>query len=287
MTRTRARHRGDAAARPRRARLGRRRQDDLHDPRRRLRPRRRHEPVRRDGLRRSTAGTPPQILAPLLHRHRARHDRPEPRRCASSCVAETSLGADQRRAPGGLAQARPGDDLHGQAPRADPGRPAAAAASGWRRSRAPLQVAGRRRRDHARRRTALPRRARVRARRVFSGLTSINAVALDDYLQGVVPAESPASWPAEALQGAGDRRPHVRDHDGQERRLRPVRRHALAGLRRRRGRDGRRPTRRSPTRAGRSSPTRASRSSPTSSRPPAAGPRTSRTRRWAPSRSRG
>ena len=28
----------------------------------------------------------------------------------------------------------------------------------------------------------------------------INAVGLDDYLQGVVPAESPASWPAEALK---------------------------------------------------------------------------------------
>ena len=30
--------------------------------------------------------------------------------------------------------------------------------------------------------------------------TSINAVALDDYVQGVVPAESPASWPLEALK---------------------------------------------------------------------------------------
>ena len=59
---------------------------------------------------------------------------------------------------------------------------------------------------------------------VFSGLTVVNSVALDEYLQGVVPAESPASWPAEALQRAGDRRPHLRDHDGQERRLRPLRR---------------------------------------------------------------
>src|SRR4051812_41461528 len=34
----------------------------------------------------------------------------------------------------------------------------------------------------------------------FKGLFVINAVGLDEYLQGVVPAESPASWPAEALQ---------------------------------------------------------------------------------------
>jgi stage II sporulation protein D len=34
----------------------------------------------------------------------------------------------------------------------------------------------------------------------FKGLSVVNAVGLDDYLQGVVPAESPASWPAEALQ---------------------------------------------------------------------------------------
>src|SRR3954447_9814093 len=34
----------------------------------------------------------------------------------------------------------------------------------------------------------------------FKGLSVINSLGLDDYLQGVVPAESPASWPAEALQ---------------------------------------------------------------------------------------
>ena len=34
----------------------------------------------------------------------------------------------------------------------------------------------------------------------FSGLTAVNSVELDDYLQGVVPAESPASWPLEALK---------------------------------------------------------------------------------------
>jgi stage II sporulation protein D len=35
---------------------------------------------------------------------------------------------------------------------------------------------------------------------LFKGLSVTNVVALDDYLQGVVPAESPASWPAEALR---------------------------------------------------------------------------------------
>jgi stage II sporulation protein D len=34
----------------------------------------------------------------------------------------------------------------------------------------------------------------------FSGLTVVNSVGLEDYLQGVVPAESPASWPLEALK---------------------------------------------------------------------------------------
>jgi stage II sporulation protein D len=35
---------------------------------------------------------------------------------------------------------------------------------------------------------------------VLKGISVINAVGLDEYLQGVVPAESPASWPAEALK---------------------------------------------------------------------------------------
>jgi stage II sporulation protein D len=32
------------------------------------------------------------------------------------------------------------------------------------------------------------------------GVTAVNAVSLEDYVQGVVPAESPASWPMEALK---------------------------------------------------------------------------------------
>src|SRR3954463_6028860 len=38
------------------------------------------------------------------------------------------------------------------------------------------------------------------APRLFGGVSVVNAVSLEDYLQGVVPAESPASWPAEALK---------------------------------------------------------------------------------------
>jgi stage II sporulation protein D len=34
----------------------------------------------------------------------------------------------------------------------------------------------------------------------FRGLTVVNAVGLDDYVQGVVPAESPSYWPLEALK---------------------------------------------------------------------------------------
>jgi stage II sporulation protein D len=34
----------------------------------------------------------------------------------------------------------------------------------------------------------------------FGGVNAVNAVGLDDYVQGVVPAESPASWPPDALK---------------------------------------------------------------------------------------
>jgi stage II sporulation protein D len=64
---------------------------------------------------------------------------------------------------------------------------------------APLQVAG-----HGGI-TALSGSGRYRgvlefAPDLFRGLNTINVVSLEDYLQGVVPAESPASWPAEALK---------------------------------------------------------------------------------------
>jgi stage II sporulation protein D len=64
---------------------------------------------------------------------------------------------------------------------------------------APLQVAG----DGGV--TALAGHGRYRgvlefAPDVFDGIQVVNSVNLEDYLRGVVPAESPASWPAEALK---------------------------------------------------------------------------------------
>jgi len=35
---------------------------------------------------------------------------------------------------------------------------------------------------------------------VFGGITAVNALSLDDYVQGVVPGEVPSSWPAEVLK---------------------------------------------------------------------------------------
>lgn len=43
-------------------------------------------------------------------------------------------------------------------------------------------------------------RGQLNARVGSSGLLSINKVLLDDYIKGVIPNESPASWPAAALQ---------------------------------------------------------------------------------------
>ena len=95
----------------------------------------------------------------------------------------------------------------------------------------------------------------------FSGVDAVNSLPLDSYLRGVVPDESPPSWPIEALkaQAVAARTYAVATmKPGAD--LRPLPRHALAGLRRRGGRgaldqpgDRRR-------RAARSSPTTASRS---------------------------
>jgi stage II sporulation protein D len=43
-------------------------------------------------------------------------------------------------------------------------------------------------------------RGALELRPAGAGVNVINAVAMEDYLQGVVPAESPAAWPAEALK---------------------------------------------------------------------------------------
>ena len=90
-------------------------------------------------------------------------------------------------------------------------------------------------RSCARRRGSLPRRARVPPRRRSAASTRSTPSALDDYVRGVVPRESPASWPLEALkaQAVAARTYAITTSQGR-RRLRPVRGHALAGLRRRR-----------------------------------------------------
>ena len=221
---------------------------------------------------------------PLLLRHGARDDRPEPAR-ARPARRGHALGADQRRPPGRLAQARPDGDLHAQAARAVADRPVVARQAARDVHRA---AAGRRRRrrDDARRPRQLPRRARVRADRVHRDRRHERRRARR------LPAGRGARRVAGVVagrgaEGAGDRRPHVRDHDRQERRRSTTTPTRARRSTRASGSRPRRPTPPSPTRAARSSPTRASRSSPTSSRPRAGAPRRSRTRRWAASRSRG
>ena len=194
-------------------------------------------------------------------------------------VADTTLGADHRRAPGGHAQARPDGDVHGQAPRADAGRPVAPAASGVATFTAPLQVAG----DGGV--TTLGGLGSYRgvlefAPTAFSGLAVTNVVGLDDYLQGVVPgrvarllARRGAAAQAIAARTYAITTAKSADFDHYA----DTRSQVYKGV----GIEQPRPTRPSPTRAGRSSPTRASRSSPTSSRPRAARPSRSRTRPWA------
>ena len=194
MTRTLSVHRGDAAGRVRVLSGGGRRQNHLHDPRRGLRPRRRDEPVRRDGLRRARLDSRPDPR-PLLLRHGARDDRPGPK-VRVQLVADTTSarisGAEQAgsRKPtlGHLHAQRRGLRRSTWAPR------------GKRLGdfTAPLQVAGN---GGV---TALagwaPTAASSSSPDPFKGISVVNAVGLDDYLQGVVPAESPASWPADALK---------------------------------------------------------------------------------------
>ena len=119
---------------------------------------------------------------------------------------------------------------------------------------------------------------------VLSGSSArvVNRVGLDDYLRGVLPVEMPSSWPGAALraQAVAARSYAVRRlHPGYGR-LRPLRRHPLAGLPRRRGRDRsdqRDHRRRAPGRSSSRDATTA-RSTPSSTRPAAARPRTTSTR---------
>ena len=70
----------------------------------------------------------------------------------------------------------------------------------------------------------------------FGGVNAINAVGARGLRRRASCRPSRRDVAGRGAQGAGRRGPHLRDHDGQgRRRLRPVPRHALAGLRRRRG----------------------------------------------------
>ncbi len=70
------------------------------------------------------------------------------------------------------------------------------------------------------------------------GVSVVNGLALDTYLRGVVPSESPSHWPHRRARGAGGRRSLVR-HRGAEAELlvRPRADHGRPGLRRGQSRD--------------------------------------------------
>ena len=226
-----------------------------------------------------------QILGALLHRDHAGHDRPGGQGPHPADRGDL-VGADLRRAPGGLAQARSGGDLH------------ASSAAGSRRSTCPRSGraagdvhgaaagGGAQRDHHARRQGRLPRRAGVQADGVQGPVGDQRRRARR------LPAGRRPRRVARVVAGrgaarAGDRGAHLRDHDGQERRLRPLRGHALAGLRRRRGRAGvdQRGGGRH-ARAGRHLPGQAGRHVLLLDQR-AARPSRSRTRRWGRSRGRG
>ena len=258
------------------------------DPRRGLRPRRRHEPVRR------ATGSPSRARATA--------------RSSAHYYTGTALGAAapghtvrvllQQRAVG----ARSRGAARAGARRLDPARTYGVARRG--RSQVDLRTSRRAPRRHASRAAAARSagadgavRAERRTGGAYRGALEFRPAGFGARrdqrrrprrLRARRRArESPAVVAARGAQGAGRRGAHLRDHDHQgRRRLRPLRRHALAGLRRRRRPRRPRPTRPWPRPRARSSPTAASRSSPTSSPPPAGARRTSRTRSAA-SRCRG
>ena len=225
----------------------------------------------------------------LLHGHRARHAATAPRevrvllqsqarqrrvlgrqRAAAAASCRPPAPTTRAAAAGGLvaaavvARTRAG---HGRAAAARD-RPRLARPARPRRQR-PQRTA-----PTAARSSSGPARSAASTPSTPSGSTTTS--------QGVVPVESPASWPIEALkaQAVAARTYAVTTGKG-GRRLGPVPRHALAGLRRRRRRDGRDQRGDAGHAARSSSPTRARRWSRSSSPPRAGGPRTSRTRRSA------
>ena len=62
-------------------------------------------------------------------------------------------------------------------------------------------------------------------------LNVVNALAVDQYVKGVIPNESPPSWPTGGAAGPGRRLALLRPHRRRRRqRLRPLRRHPQPGL---------------------------------------------------------
>ena len=249
--------------------------EHLSHPRRRLRPRRRDEPVRRLRLRaarrRLPTSSPTTTRAPGSAR-----PTPTGRVRVLLGTGPASFSGRAPRAGDSSLDAR--DDLHGPAARrrvrlnaAQPRRARRSAtlrrAADRRPAPVPLALAGTGSYRGALefRPTARGGVSRQRGRR---SRTTCAASSAGDAV----------AWPAEALkaQAVAARTYAITDSvGGTASTTTPTRARRCTAASRPRPR---RPTRRSPRPAARSSPTTASRSSPTSSRPPAGTPRTSRTR---------
>ena len=232
-------HRASAAA----ARLGllappprRAGRVEVHDPRRRLRPRRRDEPVRRARLRAARRGLPRRSSPTTTRAPRsAKLDRRADgaRAAAVARGSATFTGARERAGAQTLTPAR---DLHGARRRARPRRRCSArAASVLGTFTAPLQVARRRRRGHA---------AGTRANGVRDGA-----------YRGALEFAPGAVGGVNAINALGARGLRARR-----------RRRGVARRRGRPRRSRRRPSPRAPTRSRRARPAPASTSTPTRAR---------------------
>ena len=103
-------------------------------------------------------------------------------------------------------------------------------------------------------------RGAIELRTEGSGVTAINVLDLDTYVRGVVAGEMPSSWPLEALKAqAVAARTYALATRKTDRPVRPVPRHALAGLPRRDRRERAQRRRRARHRRAHRSPTAACR----------------------------
>ena len=200
----------------------------VRHPRRRVRPRHRAEPVRRRRLRAARVRLQDD-RRPLLPGHAGwRPCRPRRRSacCCESASAPSFSGAQRRERP----HAGSREDLLGRARgrqqrrAAQPGRAQARDvrrhAARHRRRAAAAQRPGRQRR--AQRPATAARSSSVPA--CSAACSAINAVGLEDYVRGVVSAESPAVVARGGAGGAGGRRALVRDHDRRRHRQRRLHR---------------------------------------------------------------